>query len=581
MPPDVTSLLNLLPDTPRPPGTDAPAVAPAAAPASALASATAAGGGPTAPDFAGLLEALAPPPPAAPGTTLAPAVRPAPGLVSPPEVSAPAVEVEVEAGGIPAPLPLLPSAPPRPETSSASVLAGWPTGKNLPEPGAPLPPSLPLDVPAAAGAALPLPERPAAAPEPLPGLVTVLRAPVHGEASADDLPAREVHPDPLPVSPERLAPPIHARLQSLDPRAPLLPAPVEAASAPADEDAASADPEAAGSLPPEQAAAPDPGAAPQPVAALVLFAPVLTSDAVAAATPPPPSAFGAASAAAPAYLVAAAPALPPAASRAMAGPRPVAAPSPEAGAAPRPAPSRLSAPPAQRPAPDRGAAPAEIAPAPVAPIPALAAESSALPDAGTPAPAPVATLPASLAAAFPQTAAMLPAERPADPRAVAANPPAPQLESTIAQVGNIREALRTARPAMTLQHAEFGAVSIRLEPAAPDQWRAVLASRDPGFVPAIQAALETRAIAAAADTSASFSGQHGASQNGAGDHRYGASPNGGQGSPQPYLGQSGTRDGEAAPDHRRPSTAAALAARGDGEAEDPAALAPGSGGLFA
>ncbi len=182
---------------------------------------------------------------------------------------------------------------------------------------------------------------------------------------------------------------------------------------------------------------------------------------------------------------------------------------------------------------------------------------------------------------MPQTAAMLPADRPADPRAAAAGPPVPQLESAIAQVGDIREALRAARPAMTLQHADFGAVAIRLEPAAPDQWRAVLASRDPGFVPAIQAALETRIIAAAADTSANFAGQHGASHNGAWDQRYGASPNGGQGSPQPYLGQSGTRDGEAAPDHRRPSTAATLAARGGSEAEDPAAATPSSGGLFA
>jgi hypothetical protein len=105
----------------------------------------------------------------------------------------------------------------------------------------------------------------------------------------------------------------------------------------------------------------------------------------------------------------------------------------------------------------------------------------------------------------------------------------------------------------------------------------VLASRDPGFVPAIQAALETRTIAASGETATSFAGQQGTSQN----DRYGASPNGGQGSSQPYLGQSGQRDGEAAPDHRRPSTAAALAARGEGEAEDAAAFVPGSGGLFA
>ncbi|WP_285711245.1 hypothetical protein [Erythrobacter oryzae] len=171
--------------------------------------------------------------------------------------------------------------------------------------------------------------------------------------------------------------------------------------------------------------------------------------------------------------------------------------------------------------------------------------------------------------------------RPAEPRLASAAPAAPQLESAIAQVGDIREALRNARPAMTLTHAEFGAVSLRLEQAAPDQWRAVLASRDPGFVPAIHAALETRALAVAADTAASFSGHSGAHHNGTSDQRYGSSPNQGQGSPQPYLGQSGARDGEAAPDHRRPSTAAALAARGSGEAEDAAASSSASGGLFA
>jgi hypothetical protein len=573
MTPDVTSLLPLLPEMPRLPAADALA----GAPASNLA--TGAEGGPSAPDFAGLLEALAPPPPAPPASTLAPAGPTSPGIVALPEGSAPAVAAEGEAGGIPAPLPLLPAAPPRPETSSASALAGWPTGKNLPQPGAALPPSLPLDAPAGADAALPLLERLIAAPEPLPGLVTVLRAPV------SDAPTVDAFPEPDPA--ERPAPPIHPRAQSPDSRAPLLPAPVEAAAAPAGEDAAHAEPGAADSLPLEPAVVTDPGAAPQPVAALVTFVPVLADDAVTTALAPAPPASGASPTAAPtpAAPVAAAPALPPAAAaRAMAGPRPAAATSPEAGAgaASRPAPSRLPASSAQRPAPDRGAAPAESAPAPVAPVPALAAGSGASPDAGNPAPATAATtLAASLAPALPQTAAMLPADRPADPRAAAAGPPVPQLESAIAQVGDIREALRAARPAMTLQHADFGAVAIRLEPAAPDQWRAVLASRDPGFVPAIQAALETRIIAAAADTSANFAGQHGASHNGAWDQRYGASPNGGQGSPQPYLGQSGTRDGEAAPDHRRPSTAATLAARGGSEAEDPAAATPSSGGLFA
>lgn len=164
-----------------------------------------------------------------------------------------------------------------------------------------------------------------------------------------------------------------------------------------------------------------------------------------------------------------------------------------------------------------------------------------------------------------------------DHRALAA----PQLESTIAQVGELREALRAARPEMTLHHAEFGFVSLRLEAAGAEGWRAVLASRDPGFVPAIQTALAERALAVAASAEADPSGaQTGGGQNGAGDQRYGASPNGGQGQSQPYSSQSGPRDGEAAPDHRRPSTAAALAERAE---EQEAAGSPASrtGGLFA
>jgi hypothetical protein len=225
------------------------------------------------------------------------------------------------------------------------------------------------------------------------------------------------------------------------------------------------------------------------------------------------------------------------------------------------------------------AEPVTAKPPPLANSPAEAPDapvSAPLLVAGSDAPAPAVPLVAATPAP-----ATPPAERSADPR-----PAAPQLETTIAQVGDLREALRSARPAMTVQHAEFGAVSMRLEQAAPDQWRAILASRDPGFVPAVHAALDARTVAAAADTSTSFAGQggahqNGASQNGSGDHRYGASPNGGQGSSQPYMGQSGSRDGEAAPDHRRPSTAAALAGR-SAEAEDGSAgSARAQGGLFA
>lgn len=217
---------------------------------------------------------------------------------------------------------------------------------------------------------------------------------------------------------------------------------------------------------------------------------------------------------------------------------------------------------------------ATLAPTPTElplPIPSqLSAPASPL-DAATAAPAPSALTPAIIAHGS--------VERGTDQRGAAS-----AIESTIAQVGSLREALRDARPAMMVHHTEFGAVSVRLEQAAPDQWRAVLASRDPGFVPAIHAALETRAVAAAADASASFAHQNSASQNGAGDQRYGASPNGGQGSSQPYLGHSGSRDGETAPDHRRPSTAATLAGR-SGEGEDGAASSTAAsraqGGLFA
>lgn len=238
-----------------------------------------------------------------------------------------------------------------------------------------------------------------------------------------------------------------------------------------------------------------------------------------------------------------------------------------------------------------------FAPAGLAPAPLLASEN---PEgaAGSAASAPGPVTAAATATAAPVPAvlaapdALLPAPMPAPERSAEPLPPSTAFsaapgargDAAIDQVGALREALRSAQPAMTLRHAEFGTIALSIEPAAGDQWRAVLASRDPGFVPAIQAALAERALAPAAASDADFSGQphqHGASQNGAGDQRYGASPNSGQGGSQPYLGQSGSRDGEAAPDHRRPSTAAALAARGEGEAEGSAAGARAAGGLFA
>ncbi|WP_379922683.1 hypothetical protein [Erythrobacter sp. R86502] len=169
-------------------------------------------------------------------------------------------------------------------------------------------------------------------------------------------------------------------------------------------------------------------------------------------------------------------------------------------------------------------------------------------------------------------------------RSVGGRPLGPQIESAISQVGDLREAMRTARPEMTVRHAEFGVVSVRIEAGGAQDWRAVLASRDPGFVPAIQAALGDRAMMMAASASADNgtpAGHHGANQNGTSDSRYGASPSGGQAGSQPYLGQSSDRDGNAAPDHRRTSTAAALAASAEDEGDAGGSTAGHARGMFA
>lgn len=236
--------------------------------------------------------------------------------------------------------------------------------------------------------------------------------------------------------------------------------------------------------------------------------------------------------------------------------------APRAGSDTAPMPERVTLPLA--PAEDADAPqPAALSPLPAQPLP-LASPS---PEAQPPA---LAAPPPALAT-------------PAPDRIEAPRAPAPQQENAIAQVGDLREALRSARPEMTLRHAEFGFVSLRLEAAGPQDWRAVLASRDPGFVPAIQSALADRAVAAASASadSGQFMGQNGAGQNGTSDQRYGASPNGGQAGLSPYLGQSGGRDGEAAPDHRRPSTAAAMAARAEDGEEASGSPARQTGGMFA
>jgi hypothetical protein len=186
---------------------------------------------------------------------------------------------------------------------------------------------------------------------------------------------------------------------------------------------------------------------------------------------------------------------------------------------------------------------------------------------------PSAQQPAPTTAPLAPTSVATPAitER-AEPRVPVANQ-----ESAIAAVGEIREAQRAARPEMTLRHADFGFVSLRIEPTGTQDWRAVLASRDPGFVPAIHAALAERAVTANADTAGTgFGTGTNASQNGASDQRYGSSPNGGQGSSQPYLsqygGHSGGRDeGQSShPQNRQQSTTDTVVARaGEADGERP------------
>lgn len=397
---------------------------------------------------------------------------------APPE-SGVAVEREPALTAAPfAPLAFTPSPPP------------LPTGKIMPDGGAPLPPATLAEVPAA-----------------------TIRAPVAAQTTPADTPP----PQPFPAATTAI---------------------VAVMPAPADDPA---DPPSAATTPQPQPEDAAPAAAPQSPDPALLAA--LVPPAAALAPPPPGSN--------PARLQ-------------RTGPLS------SADRAHAPLPARVTLPPAEdAPEGETASAPSSASTPPSTLMPLPAADSA--PPPAQPAP--------TLAVPPPAPAT------PAPDRIEAPRAPAPQQEAAIAQVGDLREALRSARPEMTVRHGEFGAVNLRLEQSAPDQWRAVLASRDPGFVPAIQAALAERAVTAAGASadSGQFMGQNGSGQSGTSDHRYGASPNGGQTGLSPYMsqsgGQSGGRDGEPAPDHRRPSTAAALAARGqDGEAEGSGSEARG---LFA
>jgi hypothetical protein len=486
-------------------------------PATALVPQAAAPAGGARADFAGLLDAALPPPASLPDDSAVPLNRPVPSGDAPPA---------------PPPATLLPG---------GTILP--PMGKALPRQVQSAPASPPE--PALIGTSAQSPRVPPAAMLP--------EAEDAAPAVIETLPDEEQQDKPAPAP----AVPAAQRAEpALMPGFPAMPLPDAAQDSPVPQDAAPA----ALSLPAApvvtvfasaSAPASDPGLlAPQPLQ-MVLPAPAAV---VASATIVPPQRREAA-------VVPGRAAVLPAVLKDM--PADVVTPFSEVLAAPG---EQLGAPAtANATATSNGPAPA----------PALAQTIAAGQTASHPEPA--APAPPSAPAAAPQFAPAPASSERGDARVTNA----PQLENAIAQVGELREALRAARPEMTLRHAEFGFVSLRLEATGADGWRAMLASRDPGFVPAIQTALAERALAVSASASADSSGmQAGTGQSGPGEQRYGSSPNGGQGTSQPYAGQSGQRDGEAAPDHRRPSTAAALAERAE-EQEADVSPAMRKGGMFA
>ncbi|MBV7258931.1 hypothetical protein [Erythrobacter crassostreae] len=149
---------------------------------------------------------------------------------------------------------------------------------------------------------------------------------------------------------------------------------------------------------------------------------------------------------------------------------------------------------------------------------------------------------------------------------------AASIENAVSQLTEARESGRNIRPELALKHAEFGAVNMRLENVAGDL-RATLSSRDPGFVPAVQAAMPERAVAFNTDqgstasqrgnegigTGQSGSGNtagHGGSLHGGAnqnsDPRYGSSTGSGQASSQPYSAHQASEERNfAASEHDR------------------------------
>ena len=151
----------------------------------------------------------------------------------------------------------------------------------------------------------------------------------------------------------------------------------------------------------------------------------------------------------------------------------------------------------------------------------------------------------------------------------------PQIEQAIDALTDAREAGRASRPEMVLRHGEFGMVNLRLE-AANGDLRATLANRDPGFVPAVQAALGDRAASASNDTAGNHNQQRGQEQ---GSASFAGS---GSGNPANYGSSTGSSQGSSQPRLPQQELTQQDADSGDrtGTGETPQAGA-GSSGLFA
>lgn len=125
---------------------------------------------------------------------------------------------------------------------------------------------------------------------------------------------------------------------------------------------------------------------------------------------------------------------------------------------------------------------------------------------------------------------------------------ADRIEAMIDQLTHQREGARALRGSMTVTHAEFGAIAIRIEGQGSDL-RAHLSNRDPAFAPAVHHALETRAAASAGDTA------------GAGARHSETGQNGSTGSQQSSSqgawaqAQGGGANHQQDPQHRIPSRA--------------------------